>query len=793
MAIANGGYVMVNAAKLPGTVLALDTQGASNTKGANVRLNTRNDSDAQIVTVQTYGAFQVIRFPFSGMVLDVKGAKAANGQNVQQYVWNQGKSQQWSIEPTGNTYTVGGESYDAYNVKSALNTSYELEAYGAASAVTSGTNLDIATHSTEQDHEFVFVPRSILANGKTYRLVSVMDQKVCLGLSGKTGDTAVRLAGVADDNNQRWTFASAYPNCRIESAAQPGYYLAPKGYAPGASTPVIVAKNNGDESLLWVALIVGTTSYNGQQVPIVELGNKEGVNYVLDVKGANTAVGTVLQTYARNNGKSQRFVAVPESILDTTLAAPAQLRAAYEVGGKVAGELWGNGTVPAHLAFVGDTDEWDARYRVRYRKATAGNEEFGAWSAWRNWANGSNANEGWGAGNAPSCPTTLERDPQNVARRYTKAVPFAVDVTGNDLAEVQAQVRRWGADAHGPQANASTTVKFRPTFNLDGFTWSPEGLAIRYSSDQPRNENQLTIYRVTCEHDGDAFIMFESADGYPIAACPSEGVATLPQGATDYVPAEGDTITATIRWANVDGAYMEAEQTVTGTVSYDAGRGMTIAPTYEAPSAANGWMLHVDATSVDADTWTLYLAYGGESYDKFPDNAGTWDVPVQFGRAFDVFLVARKGDAWDVWHPATFAAVAQPGAHLFNFVEPDGAPNWYMLAGNVSGPPNHQRTLSRDYDAQTTNGNAFEVIHYGNATSADVSASGYHVPELGIPHTSDEHAQAMLGAGYCWYRGPKYPERVQRVAVTQVTFDDTDPRMVRVSISARQIDYPATN
>ncbi len=168
-------------------------------------------------------------------------------------------------------------------------------------------------------------------------------------------------------------------------------------------------------------------------------------------------------------------------------------------------------------------------------------------------------------------------------------------------------------------------------------------------------------------------------------------------------------------------------------------------------------------------------------------------MPVQFGRAFDVFLVARKGDAWDVWHPATFAAVAQPGAHLFNFVEPDGAPNWYMLAGNVSGPPNHQRTLSRDYDAQTTNGNAFEVVHYGNATSADVSASGYHVPELGIPHTSDEHAQAMLNAGYAWYRGPKYPERVQRVAVTQITFDDTDPRMVGVSISARQIDYPATN
>lgn len=794
MAIATGGYVMINAAKLPGTSYALDVQGATNAKGANVRLYKQNGGDAQLVTVQNYGANQVIRFPYTGMVLDVKGGTAKQGQNVMQHPWNKGKNQQWQIVATGNSRTAGGTSYPSYYVRSALNTQYELEAYGTASAVTNGTNLDVATRSTELDHEFVFVPRPILETGKSYRLLSVMDQTVCVGLSGKAGDAAVKLMGVADDNAQRWDLTDDYPACSFATHGDVTAYMVPKGYEPGSGTPVIVAKDNGDDAFWWVPEIVGSTSYNGQQYPIVTIGNKDGVGYVLDVKGAGTAVGTVLQTYARNGAKSQRFIAVPENYLLEWLAAPSQMRVAYEQGGKVSANLWGVGSVPMFVAFVGNTNAWDARYRVRYRKATAGDEVFGAWSSWRNWANGSNANQGWGAGNAASCVTVSKRDPSGTARRYTKAVPFSVTATGNDLAEVQVQVREWNHDGHGAQANMTSRIKFKPTLTVEGFTWSPEGLAIRYHANQKRNNNQLTVYRVTCQHNGATRTIYENADGYPISSCPWQGVATLPQNAMDFVPAEGDTVTAVIRWTNVDGAYLHAKQTATGAVSYDAGRGMALAPTYQAPRAANGYMLHVDASNTDADKWALYIDYGADqvgAYSKFADANGVWDVPVQFGRAFDVYLVAKKGAAWDVWHPSTFAAVVQPGLHLFNFVRADGARDWYALADNAGGPPSHQRTISRDYDAQLTNGNTLEVVHYGNARAAEVNAAGVYVPERGIPHASDTYAERLLVAGYAWYRGPKYPQRVQRVAVVQVTFDDTNPHMVGVSVSARATNNPA--
>ena len=77
--IADGGYVMLCAAK---TTLAVDTQGATNNNGANVRLYTRNDSDGQLVTVQTYGEYQVIRFPLTNMVMAVSGSRVSQGQNI---------------------------------------------------------------------------------------------------------------------------------------------------------------------------------------------------------------------------------------------------------------------------------------------------------------------------------------------------------------------------------------------------------------------------------------------------------------------------------------------------------------------------------------------------------------------------------------------------------------------------------------------------------------------------------------------------------------------------------------
>ena len=793
MAIANGGYVMINAAKLPGTGYALDVKGATNANGANVRLFTPNNSDAQLVTVQDYGANQVIRFPYTGMVLDVKGAKVAQGQNVQQYTWTQGKNQQWKIVATGNQYVFDGETYDAYNVKSALNTGYELEAYGPAGDVTSGTNLDIATHAADLDHEWVFVPRAILESGRTYRLLSVMDQTVCVGLSGKAGDTAVKLMGVADDNAQRWGFTDDYPDCSLATHGAVTMYMVPKGYEPGSGTPVVVAKDNGDDAFWWIPEIVGTTSYNGQQYPIVTIGNKDGVGYVLDVKGAGTAVGTVLQTYARNGAKSQRFIAVPENYLLPELAAPSQLRVAYAEGGAVAANLWGNGSVPMFLAFVGGTNQWDARFRVRYRKATAGDETFGAWSTWRNWANRSNANQGWGAGNAPSCATVSKRDPNGVARRYSKAVPFAVTTTGNDLAEVQAQVRRWNHDGHGPQANITTRVKWRPTITVEGYTWSPEGLSIRYHSDQKRNNNELNIYRVTCVHGGNTRVIYDNPDGYPISSLPHAGTATLPMTNMDYVPAEGDNVTATIRWTNVDGAYMHAKESHTDAVSYDTGRGLVLNPTYTAPSATNGWVLHVDATGVTADSWTLYLDYGadGEAFEKYRDDDGVWDIPVKFGSTYDVYLVVRQGTKWDVWHPSTFASVKQPGLHIFNYVRSDGGRDWWVVKGNEGGPPGHQRVLARDYDAQLTNGRSLEVVHFGNATAAEEDVSGVYVPALNVAHSSDAYAECLVtDAGYAWYRSPKYPKRIRRVAVTQITFDDTDPQYVAVSVSARRINNP---
>lgn len=803
MAVTDGGYVMVTPAALS---LALDVQRATSANGANVRLYSLNYSDGQLVQVTTYGAYQVIRFSMTGLVLDVQGARVAQGQNVQQHSWNKGKGQQWSIEATGNTYTVGGKTLPSYYVKSAINTGYELEAYGSSSSIASGTNLDIARHTADRDHEWLFVERPLLETSCPYKFLSAIDQNVCVGISGKAGDQQVRLAGVADDNGQLWAVADSSPDTEVGSFANSTWYLTPKGYAtPANSTPVLALKAkmvNGSfhESQRWVPTIVGTTAFNGQQVPLVTLRNMLGTNQVLDVKGAASSVGTVLQTYTDNGGKSQKFLAIPETPLDDSLPAATSLLVADSAGGRGGADIWGRGTVTAYPCWVGDANEWDMRYRVRRRKATAGDDEFGAWGAWLNCANGSNAGLAWGPSGTATCITDGAKDPAGTTRRYAKGMPFEVSATGDDLIEVQYQMRRWGgwssrlgAYTHGPQANATFRVKYQPRLAFEGATWSPDGMGLTYTSDQKRDHNEMLVYSIVCT-DGDdvRHVVFEDVDGYPVTDLPWSGTAMVPQDRVAYIPDEGDAVEATVRWSNVDGAYLQERATYEGTVSYGGGRDLSVTLATEAPGAANGYMLHVSADVTDADSYSLFVDYDdGLGYRRFDGAGGAWDVPVLYERPYRAIATVLKGGRWAVARTEQFEAIPNPDAYIFNFVRPDGTRDWFAVKADVGAPPTYRRSFRADYDKRLTNGRNMPVVHFGYAQDTDGSVSGSYASSLGIEHAGVGYLRALLSGGYAWLRPPEDTSEFFRCAITGVDIDQTPARHAKVSVSYIIVDNPA--
>ena len=786
--IADGGYVMLCAAK---TTLAVDTQGATNNNGSNVRLYTRNDSDAQLVTVQTYGEYQVIRFPLTGMVVDVSGARVAQGQNVMQHTWNQGKNQQWQIDATGSSYTVGGTSYPGYKVKTAMNTGYELEAYGPASSVAKGTNLDIARSSSDLDHVWLFVPAPILQAGRAYRLLSAADHNVAAGLSGNSGDVQVKLVGSTDSNDQRWMVTNSYPNVKVSPLSNSKLFMAPKGYAAANSVPVNVLKDSNDQSTRWYPAIVGSQTLNGQQYPLVNFRNLEGVNLVMDVKGGRANIGTVVQVYTDNDSKGQQFLAIPETALDTALPAASKLGIADSLGGKARSTISGNSGITAWLSWLGTATDWELRYRLQYRDASKGQSDFGGWSAWRNIQGDATAGLGWGTGENATCIPTKQRDEDGAMRNYSRALTFGtLSGNGKDAVRIQWEVRQWASrsgafpvNRHGNVATATNSIIWEPTCSISSALWSTDGLHLAYAADQLRGGNKLTVTKIATTINGEEHIIFEG-EGIVIEGLSGSGSATIPQELVGYLFTEGDSVEIQATWTNADGINVPCGYS--GTVAYGAGKSSLIsAPTIVPPDEANGWMLTVDASNSDVDSATLYLDYGSTrtALTSFEDDGNRiWNVPVSYEQSYDVYILAQSGSEWDKYQGATLPAVDNPYRYVVNY---DGG--CFVVHGNAGSPPTFSISVDADQDAQITNGTTYEVVHYGTGRKASGNLAGVYVPALGTMHTSTEQLHALMSAGYTWLRDEA---KCYRIAVTGYELTKTPAQWDEVSISFRIIDTP---
>ena len=789
MSIADGGYVMLCAAN---TSLAVDTQGATNTNGANVRLYTRNDSDAQLVTVQTYGSYQVIRFPLTSMVVDVSGARVAQGQNVMQHTWNQGKNQQWQIDATGSSYTVGGTSYPGYKVKTAMNTGYELEAYGSASSVARGTNLDIARTASDLDHVWIFVPAPILQAGRAYRLLSAADHNVAAGLSGNSGDVQVKLVGSTDSNYQRWMVTNSYPNVKVSPLSNSKLFMAPKGYSAANSVPVNVLKDSSDQSTRWYPAIVGSQTLNGQQYPLVNFRNLEGVNLVMDVKGGKANIGTVVQVYTDNDTKGQQFLAIPETALDTALPAASKLGITDSLGGKARSTISGT-DVTAWLSWLGTATNWELRYRTQYRDASKGQSDFAGWSSWKNIQGDATAGIGWGTGENATCIPTKQRDDDGAMRNYSRALTFGtLSGNGKDAVRIQWEVRQWASrssaypvNRHGNVASSTSTIVWEPTCTIGAALWSTDGLRLTYSTDQLRGGNKLTITRLAATLNGDEHVIYDG-DGLVMEGLAASGSVMIGQDGIGFLFNEGDPITVEATWTNADGINVGCDYS--GTIAYDTGKTSVInAPTITPPSEANGWMLHVDASSSVADSAQLYLDYGSTrtTPTHYEDDGNLiWDVPVRYGESYDVYILARSGSGWDKYQASTMPAVDNPYRYVFNF---DGG--CFVIHGDAGSPPSFSLSYEADVDAQMTNGTTYEVVHYGFGRKASGQLSGVYVPVMETMHTSTEQLQALMAAGYAWLRDES---KCYRIAVTGYELTKTPAQWDEVSVSFRLVNDPDT-
>ena len=779
MAIATGNYVMVNVDK----GLALDVANATSTDGQNIQLNTRNDTDAQIVTVVNVpgsNTDQILRFPASWKCVDIAGGVMAHGTNVWQYKQNNSNAQKWRIVADG-TRTYQG--YQVYIVQAAANTGYVLASAANPGGTQVRTNVCIDKASTDgggykADRRWIFIPKPGLPNG-VYRFIPSNTQTVSAGVTGKAGDAQIYMHANSDVNTQRWVVQNNGGNAYIVNKDSGHRATA---LSANTSSDIRLGDNSHGERQQWLIVQAGTGTYSGTKFPLVELRCVAAQSIgrrVWDAQGGvpTTKVNTKLICHDYNGGSNQKWVAVLESWLNSSIPAPSDCGVAYKKGETKYKNLWTRGKQNFVPTFKSTGKQFQMRYRTRVRKATDGDTAFGGWSAWKSISNNATTAEGYGIETSPNCAVT-----SSDGRFYAKEIPVTLSVAGNDCVEVQYQVREWRKQsasdiAHGNVATFTGRVKWQPQLTVTDIKWSPEGYKIYYSSDQKRNNNDFNVYKVVITDKNTKKAVTVFSGDYLINDVKHSGSMTIPTSKIPYIPNAGDTIAVTGRWTNVDGAYNKASETFTKTLAYDTGRDTNLFNSTIAVDSMK--MLNANCNLTDGTDYQLFLDYNSDktNFHKYTSSDGKWVIPPAFNKKFTVYVVARKGNKWDIESKAFAAITPRPKTFLFNYQKDNGDWGYFQLFADEGKSASITRTVQNDYDAQLVEGERREIVHFGYGHKEGGTVKGTHYKDSAKFPCGNIWPMDTGQSRYCWLR-PANSE-VYRVAITDFTI--TNERFDRTS------------
>jgi predicted alpha-1,6-mannanase (GH76 family) len=137
------------------------------------------------------GTYKIINLN-SGLAVDVKGLNTTNGSTVQQYTYNGGDNQQWTVTSLGNGY------YKIIGVQSGL----ALDVVGGGTA--NGTLIDIWGYHGGNNQQWSFTSTS----GGNYRLTPANATGTGLDVqhSATTNSALLEIWGYSGGNSAQWSF-----------------------------------------------------------------------------------------------------------------------------------------------------------------------------------------------------------------------------------------------------------------------------------------------------------------------------------------------------------------------------------------------------------------------------------------------------------------------------------------------------------------------------------------------------------------------------------------------------------
>ena len=291
LALANGTYTV---RPVGNTTFGLDVKAASKANGANIQLYKANTSQAQKLHFESDGnGYYIVTVIGSGKVLSVKNASVIPGNNVQQATYTGANTQKWALHETANGVEIVNKA-----------TNLALDIAGAKYA--SGANIQVYKRNNSAAQKYKLSKTATLKQGiysiSSFKATgSMIDVK---GNSTKNG-AVVQLLKSNNELGQRFEIinisADGKELYRIRTAASGGFLT----YASDKVTQYgnhATAENDANTwELVW----------NGTYFSLRNVAQKK----VLDLKGAKTANGTVVQVYRANATDAQHFFFNPANLV----------------------------------------------------------------------------------------------------------------------------------------------------------------------------------------------------------------------------------------------------------------------------------------------------------------------------------------------------------------------------------------------------------------------------------------------------------------------------------------------
>lgn len=733
--VADGTYIILSAKN---TAVAVEVAGASDASGANVRLWTRNDSDAQKWSVTDYGAAGAqIACALSGRCLEVANNKIANGTNVRQWEDNNSHAQRWDIEADGKTVTVGAASYSTYVLKS-QGTAFAMDVSGGNAQ--SGTNIQLYSVNNSDAQRFIFIPIEVLSDGGTYKIVSAVAEDMVLDVQGaSTANGAnVMLHPSNDGSNQRWIAQKNDDNTLtfIGAGSQKAMDDKGAGTKPGSNIQIYATNYSTAQSFLVQRL--GSMTVAGQTVPTYRLEVQAGNNLNVDVQGGSSSSGTNVRLWTATTSPAQRFAFIPATVRVNNLPTPAGLSIE---------SLIGNNKTSVKLTFVCDHAAFQARCRFRCRKASG---SMGDWSSFKSATDGLGGNEGWG----DAWQATFKLD-ATIGDTKTATIPipegYQIDGTTIVATDMQIEVRshasNWqgvsGYSVHGASASKTFSLAWRPTVTVTAAELTGTGLRIRYTSDLKDGGCTVTV---------GAMGVSETVKGL----YGGSGSVIIPAAKFKAIPSGKITGTAQII-RDIASPIAEADLTVTdsaGRQSLSIARDESVHGTH---------LITVPAVST-SDKVQIFLSAGKTpvaANEKSRNSTGiTIEAISPLRTAVQALVwVSRSDGSWD----AQALQLAAIDDHAFCWIYDGGA---CVLDFGKGEAPSQEDGISRGVEEYEVIGRAYHSYRLRKTRERNLSVSGAVVKALSA-HGTVEAFDDLLTAGHATFRNPR--GEILPVVVTAVS------------------------